>query len=91
MRQASLQGAREPDPITARRGNTPKRQAAADLLDVTQQKKAAEDVLDVIQKEGTVEGHLDKMFSRKELYSSLGYTPGQEWSFPSVTRDPAKQ
>jgi len=35
---------------------------------------------------GTVEPILDSMFSRKELYESLGYTPGEEWKWPSPTK-----
>lgn len=46
--------------------------------------KAASDCLDVIKNEGGVEGHLEAMYTRKELYGTLGYTPGKEWVWPNA-------
>jgi len=46
--------------------------------------KGVEEVLDVIKEEGVLEGHLDRMQSRDNLYTSLGYIPGKEWSFPNT-------
>lgn len=45
--------------------------------------KAIELVLEDLQKNGTVEGSLEKMLTRKELYSLLNYTPGKEWYYPN--------
>eukprot|EP00922_Rhytidocystis_sp_ex-Travisia-forbesii_P065040 GHVS01096681.1.p1 GENE.GHVS01096681.1~~GHVS01096681.1.p1 ORF type:complete len:290 (-),score=53.04 GHVS01096681.1:163-1032(-) len=42
------------------------------------------DMLELLHKEGTVEPHVNKMFTRKELYETMHYTPGEEWKFPSV-------
>jgi len=36
-----------------------------------------------LKRAGAAEGLLDSMQSRKDLYASLGYTPGQVWSFPA--------
>lgn len=48
--------------------------------------KAAADVLDHLADENnTAETVLDTMYSRKELYTTLGYTPGDEWSYPNAT------
>ncbi|CAD7944934.1 unnamed protein product [Amoebophrya sp. A120] len=42
--------------------------------------------LEVLQdREATLEQHTAKMFSRQELYDSLGYIPGVEWSYPDTT------
>ncbi len=49
--------------------------------------KAAADVLTQLQNpDATVEPVLDTMYTRKELYTTLGYTPGQEWYYPNATR-----
>lgn len=50
--------------------------------------KGVEEVLDVIKNDdNTVEGHLDRMYSRKALYNTIGYTPGVEWTFPDTTSE----
>ncbi len=36
-----------------------------------------------LRETGSVEGFLDGMQTRKELYESLGYTPGEPWSYPA--------
>ena len=46
--------------------------------------KAIDLFLDDLLKHGTVENSLDKMLTRKDLYSLLKYTPGKEWMYPSV-------
>jgi methylisocitrate lyase len=43
--------------------------------------------LAMLKEKGSVEGHLSRMYSRKELYTTLGYTPGAEWSYPSETHE----
>jgi len=47
--------------------------------------KPVQEVLTLLKDEGTVEPFLDRMYSRKELYNTLQYTPGLEWSYPSQT------
>eukprot|EP00743_Colponemidia_sp_Colp-15_P003305 GILK01003569.1.p1 GENE.GILK01003569.1~~GILK01003569.1.p1 ORF type:complete len:310 (+),score=52.57 GILK01003569.1:69-998(+) len=42
--------------------------------------------LRALKEEGTVESHLDKMQSRQDLYSLLQYTPGKEWTYPTMTK-----
>lgn len=49
--------------------------------------KAVDIFLDELSKNGTVESSLDKMLTRKELYSLLNYTPGKEWIYPSVKEE----
>ena len=48
--------------------------------------KAVDDFLDNLQQQGTVENQLGKMQTRKELYSTLEYTPGVEWYYPNSTK-----
>ena len=49
--------------------------------------KGVADCLDVMaDTNATMENHLESMYSRKELYASIGYTPGKEWVFPSATK-----
>lgn len=36
-----------------------------------------------LKREGTAEGWLDRMQQRKDLYAAIGYTPGEEWTYPS--------
>ena len=53
-----------------------------------------------IQSNGTQKGSIDKyifkiilifrMYTRKELYGTLGYTPGKEWYYPEV-KSPKKK
>lgn len=50
---------------------------------------AADEVLEVIKREGSAETMLSKMQSRKNLYRTLGYTPGVEHVFPNSSTDPA--
>ena len=47
--------------------------------------KAVHDLLAEIKEHGTVEGKLGQMYTRQELYRTLQYTPGKEWTFPSPT------
>lgn len=48
--------------------------------------KPVQEVLDLLAAEGSAEKYVDKMFSRKELYSTIRYTPGEEWTFPSSSK-----
>ena len=48
--------------------------------------KAVEGFLMELKAEGTAEGQLGLMQTRKELYNSLQYTPGNEWYYPSSTK-----
>lgn len=48
--------------------------------------KAVELFLEELGEKGTAEHTLDKMMTRKELYSHLKYTPGEEWYFPNPTK-----
>jgi len=45
--------------------------------------KGVQECLDMLATEGSVEGHLPRMYTRKELYHTLSYTPGVEWKYPS--------
>ena len=36
-----------------------------------------------LAEKGSAESFLDAMQTRTELYDLLGYTPGEEWPFPS--------
>merc|ERR1712032_1689752 len=45
--------------------------------------KGVQECFETLAKEGTLEGFLPRMYSRKELYKTLSYTPGVEWKFPS--------
>ena len=45
--------------------------------------KAAEDCLDMLKKEGSVQGMVPRMQTRAELYRTIRYKPGEEWSFPA--------
>lgn len=38
--------------------------------------------LDVLKEKGSVESFVPKMFTRKDMYSTLRYKPGTEWAFP---------
>merc|ERR1711920_119564 len=38
-----------------------------------------------LKEKGSLEEFLPRMYSRKELYTTLSYTPGVEWKFPSQT------
>lgn len=42
-------------------------------------------VLGALRRDGHVESFIDRMQTREELYDLLGYTPGEEWSFPGST------
>lgn len=50
--------------------------------------RAVDDALVALKREGHVEGMLDRMQTRADLYSLLGYTPGEAWRFPAATRTP---
>eukprot|EP00397_Hematodinium_sp_SG-2012_P044272 GEMP01049412.1.p2 GENE.GEMP01049412.1~~GEMP01049412.1.p2 ORF type:complete len:117 (+),score=27.41 GEMP01049412.1:414-764(+) len=45
--------------------------------------KPVEEVLKMIKEDGSAEAFLPRMFTRKELYGALRYTPGEEWTYPS--------
>uniref|UniRef100_A0A7S1M6P6 Methylisocitrate lyase n=1 Tax=Alexandrium catenella TaxID=2925 RepID=A0A7S1M6P6_ALECA len=45
--------------------------------------KGAQECLDELKGKGSLEAFLPRMYSRKELYTTLSYTPGVEWKFPS--------
>ncbi len=47
---------------------------------------AVEQALAALKRDGDVGAMLDRMQTRADLYSLLGYTPGQAWRFPSSTR-----
>ena len=47
-------------------------------------------MLATLKKTGCTEAALDQMYTRKELYETLGYTPGTEWVFPSPTQEGKK-
>ncbi|CEL95544.1 unnamed protein product [Vitrella brassicaformis CCMP3155] len=49
--------------------------------------KPVQEMLATLREKGTVEEWLPKMYSRQELYSSLRYTPGVEWTYPSKTKE----
>jgi len=56
--------------------------------------KPVEEVLELIKTEGSAEKYVPKMFTRAELYSTIRYTPGEEWTFPSTattTEKPKKK
>eukprot|EP00929_Paragymnodinium_shiwhaense_P092388 TRINITY_DN5226_c0_g1_i1.p1 TRINITY_DN5226_c0_g1~~TRINITY_DN5226_c0_g1_i1.p1 ORF type:complete len:331 (-),score=69.10 TRINITY_DN5226_c0_g1_i1:150-1076(-) len=44
------------------------------------------DMLVSLRETGCTEASLDRMYTRKELYSTLQYTPGTEWTFPSTSK-----
>jgi methylisocitrate lyase len=43
-------------------------------------------LLTTLKESGATEPALGEMYTRKQLYSSLRYTPGEEWTFPSVAK-----
>lgn len=45
--------------------------------------KGVTECLEVLQEQGTLESFLPRMQTRKELYNTLSYTPGDEWKYPS--------
>lgn len=45
--------------------------------------KPVQEVLDLLAQEGSAEKYVPKMFSRQELYSTIRYKPGVEWTYPS--------
>jgi len=45
--------------------------------------KPVQEVLDLMAAEGSAEKYVDKMFTRQELYNTIRYKPGEEWTFPS--------
>jgi methylisocitrate lyase len=47
--------------------------------------KAVSDFLGDLKQNGTQKDNLGQMQTRKELYNTLGYTPGKEWYFPQDT------
>jgi len=40
------------------------------------------EALDLLKEEGSLEKFVPRMFTRKQLYTSLRYTPGKEWVYP---------
>lgn len=49
--------------------------------------KAISDFLVDLKKNGSQKENLTQMQTRKDLYNTLGYTPGKEWYFPQATTD----
>ena len=47
--------------------------------------KAVTDFLVDLKSKGTQKDQLENMQTRKELYSTLKYTPGTEWFYPDST------
>jgi len=47
--------------------------------------KGVNEALTILKEKGSVEEFLPRMYSRKELYTTLSYTPGIEWTYPSAT------
>jgi len=45
--------------------------------------KGVNECLVELKSKGTLEAFLPRMYSRKELYTTLEYTPGVEWKFPA--------
>jgi len=45
--------------------------------------KPVEEVLKLLKDEGSVEAFVPRMFTRNQLYDSLRYKPGEEWTYPS--------
>jgi len=43
-------------------------------------------LLATLNETGCTEAALDQMYTRQQLYASLRYTPGQEWTFPSASK-----
>jgi len=43
-------------------------------------------LLESLNETGCTEASLDQMYTRKELYSTIQYTPGKEWVYPSVPK-----
>uniref|UniRef100_A0A0G4GC67 Methylisocitrate lyase n=1 Tax=Chromera velia CCMP2878 TaxID=1169474 RepID=A0A0G4GC67_9ALVE len=53
--------------------------------------RPVQELLETLQKTGSVEAIQDRMYDRKSLYKSLGYTPGVEWTYPSSITDRKKE
>merc|ERR1711948_125379 len=49
--------------------------------------KGVNECLGTLKEKGSLEEFLPRMYSRKELYTTLSYTPGVEWKFPSETHE----
>lgn len=45
--------------------------------------KPVQEVLDLMAAEGSAEKYVPKMFTRQELYKTIRYKPGDEWTYPS--------
>lgn len=45
--------------------------------------KPVQEVLELMANEGSAEKYVPKMFTRQELYSTIRYKPGDEWTYPS--------
>jgi len=48
--------------------------------------RAVDDMLEELKQKGTLEGQLGNMQTRKDLYNTLHYVPGEEWHYPSSTK-----
>jgi len=48
--------------------------------------KAISNFLVDLKENGTQKGTIDKMQTRKELYATLKYTPGEEWFYPDSSK-----
>jgi methylisocitrate lyase len=47
--------------------------------------KPVQEVLDLMAAEGSAEKYVPKMFTRQELYKTIRYKPGEEWTYPSAS------
>mmetsp|Transcript_19665 Transcript_19665/g.44234 ORF Transcript_19665/g.44234 Transcript_19665/m.44234 type:complete len:306 (-) Transcript_19665:59-976(-) len=45
--------------------------------------KGVNECLEVLKDKGSLEEFLPRMYSRKELYTTMSYTPGVEWKYPA--------
>jgi len=52
--------------------------------------KPVQEVLDLLAAEGSAEKYVSKMFTRGELYKTIRYTPGVEWTHPSPSSEPVE-
>ncbi|EGR33487.1 methylisocitrate lyase, putative [Ichthyophthirius multifiliis] len=49
--------------------------------------KAVDDFFKQLNNDGTQQKSLNNMQTRKELYETLGYTPGKEWIYPNMSQN----
>jgi len=48
--------------------------------------KGVENLLTSLKETGCTEASLGQMYTRQQLYASLRYTPGDEWTYPSASK-----